>query len=180
MLISDHNSFLVLFDKIASVYFIWKNILKFLALKMASPENQRCANCIGTLSFPLACCSDDRKYREHFTRATLCYSTVSVTSRRSIKMDERTGLIFWHGDFLLPIACTVLWRNSSISSKWYFPLELCPNSKVRQFNHGISSVARCCQLSTTKADARCDKPWSVELNWQYLRLSTLDRRPWPV
>jgi len=51
MLISNHNSFRVLFDKIASVYFIWKNI--YLAFQMGSPGNQYCANCIGTLSLPV-------------------------------------------------------------------------------------------------------------------------------
>jgi len=39
----------VLFDKNAFVYFI-KNIF-ILALETASPGNQHCANCIGTLSF---------------------------------------------------------------------------------------------------------------------------------
>ena len=51
MVISNHNSFWVLFDKIACVYFIWK-IIYILALKIASAGNQHCANCIGTLSFP--------------------------------------------------------------------------------------------------------------------------------
>ena len=37
----------MLFDKIASVYFIEKYIY-ILALEMASPANQHCANCIGT------------------------------------------------------------------------------------------------------------------------------------
>ena len=50
MVISNHNSFRVLFDKIASVF--EKNI-QILALEMASPGNQHCANCIGTLSFPM-------------------------------------------------------------------------------------------------------------------------------
>jgi len=46
------NSFRVLFDRIASVYFIWKIYLGYiLALEMASPENQHCANCIGTSAF---------------------------------------------------------------------------------------------------------------------------------
>ena len=44
----------VLFDKIASTYFIRKYIY-ILALEMASPGNQHCANCIGTLSFPTGC-----------------------------------------------------------------------------------------------------------------------------
>jgi len=39
-------------DKIASMYFIRKYIY-ILALEMASPENQHCASCIGTLSFPV-------------------------------------------------------------------------------------------------------------------------------
>ena len=42
----------MLFEKIASVYFIWKYIY-ILALEMASPGNQHCANYIGTLSFPM-------------------------------------------------------------------------------------------------------------------------------
>ena len=40
MVISNRNSFRVLFDKIASV-------------EMASPTNRHCVNCIGTLSFPM-------------------------------------------------------------------------------------------------------------------------------
>jgi len=48
-LISNHNSFRVMLDKIASVYFIWKILA--LSLEMASPGNQHCVNCIGTLSF---------------------------------------------------------------------------------------------------------------------------------
>ena len=53
MVISNHNSFRVLFDKIVSVYFIWKIYLNILALEMAIPGNQHRANCIGTLSFPI-------------------------------------------------------------------------------------------------------------------------------
>jgi len=48
LLISSHNSFGVLFGKIASVCFI---CIYILALEMASPGNQHCANCIGALSF---------------------------------------------------------------------------------------------------------------------------------
>ena len=49
LVISNHNSFWVPLDKIASVYFIGK-IYLFLALEMASQKKQHCANCIGTLS----------------------------------------------------------------------------------------------------------------------------------
>ena len=51
LLISNHNSFRVMFDKIASVYFI---------CKMASPGKKHCANCIGTLSFPMLHSIEDR------------------------------------------------------------------------------------------------------------------------
>ena len=51
--ISSHNSFRVLFDKIAS-YILFEKCIDILELEMASPGNQHCANCIGTLSFPLA------------------------------------------------------------------------------------------------------------------------------
>jgi len=43
LVISNHNSFRVLFDKIASVYFYLKNILiylKKLTFEMASPGNR--------------------------------------------------------------------------------------------------------------------------------------------
>jgi len=50
----------MLFDKIAIVYFIWKYIyiyiyiyINILALEMASPRNRHCADCIGTLPFPI-------------------------------------------------------------------------------------------------------------------------------
>ena len=52
LLISNHSSFRVLFDKIDSVYFFEKYIY-ILALEMASRGNQHCANCIGTLSFAI-------------------------------------------------------------------------------------------------------------------------------
>jgi len=52
--ISNNNSFRVLFDKIASVYFISKKYIDILALEMGSRGNRHCANCIGALSFPVA------------------------------------------------------------------------------------------------------------------------------
>jgi len=33
---------------------LFEKYIYFLALEMASPGNQQCANCIGTLSFPFA------------------------------------------------------------------------------------------------------------------------------
>jgi len=53
LVISNHNSFRVLFDKIASVYFIGKYIFIFLYFITGNgqPKNQHCVNCIGTLSF---------------------------------------------------------------------------------------------------------------------------------
>jgi len=53
LLISNHNSFRVLSGKIASVYFICMKYIYILALEIASSGNQHCANCIGTLSFPI-------------------------------------------------------------------------------------------------------------------------------
>jgi len=50
---SNHNSFRVLFDNVASVFYIWKNILIFYHWKWAADGNQHCANCIGALSFPI-------------------------------------------------------------------------------------------------------------------------------
>ena len=54
LVISNHNSFRALFDKIASVYLVENRDIYILALEMASPGNQHCVNCIGTLSFPIS------------------------------------------------------------------------------------------------------------------------------
>ena len=54
LLISNHNSFRVLFDKISFGIFFWIFTLIFLVLEMASLSgNQHCANCIDTLSSPI-------------------------------------------------------------------------------------------------------------------------------
>jgi len=45
--ISNHNGFRVLFDKIASVYFLLEKYIDIVALEMAGQWNQHCANCIG-------------------------------------------------------------------------------------------------------------------------------------
>jgi len=42
----------VLFDKKSSRIFYLDKYIYILALEMASPGNQHCASCIGTLSFP--------------------------------------------------------------------------------------------------------------------------------
>jgi len=53
--ISNHSSFRVPFDKIASVYFIRKEVFIFQNWKWpAHAGNQHCANCIGTLAFPVS------------------------------------------------------------------------------------------------------------------------------
>jgi len=53
LVISNHNSFRVLFDKLLP-YLDLKKIYYILALEMASPGNKYCLNCIGTLSFSIA------------------------------------------------------------------------------------------------------------------------------
>jgi len=53
LLISNCNSFQVLFDNIVPYYILFEKYICILALEMASPGNQHCANCIGTLSFPI-------------------------------------------------------------------------------------------------------------------------------
>jgi len=54
LLISNHNSFRVLFDKIASVgYILFEKYINILASEMASSGNRHCANCIGALSLPI-------------------------------------------------------------------------------------------------------------------------------
>jgi len=63
LVISNHNSFRVLFDKIASVYILFEKYINILALEMASPGNRHCANCIGTFSFPI---------QQHILRDCVC------------------------------------------------------------------------------------------------------------
>jgi len=70
LLISSHNSFRVLFDKITSVYFILKLYVYTLALEMDSPGNQHCANCIGALSFPIAASAEFSLPRYAFAAQT--------------------------------------------------------------------------------------------------------------
>jgi len=72
LLISNHNSFRVLFDKIVSVYFIWKKYIYTLAFDIASPGNQHCANCIGTLSFAIV--GSVTAHGTHRRSAQECYS----------------------------------------------------------------------------------------------------------
>jgi len=59
LVISNHNSYGVLFDKLLP-YILFEKYIYILALETARPENQHCANCIGTFSFPaatdVACC----------------------------------------------------------------------------------------------------------------------------
>jgi len=54
LVISDHNSFRVLLILIKLLpNILFQKYIYILALEMASPVNQHCANCIGTLSFPI-------------------------------------------------------------------------------------------------------------------------------
>jgi len=49
---SNRNSFRLLLDKLLP-YILFEKYIYILALKMATLGNQQCANCIGTLSFPI-------------------------------------------------------------------------------------------------------------------------------
>ena len=55
LVISNQNSLRVLFDKIASVYFIWKYIYHYFSNGNGQHRDRHCANCIGTLSSPVVC-----------------------------------------------------------------------------------------------------------------------------
>ena len=54
MVISKNNTFRVLSDKILLPYILSE---KYIYMEMTSPVNRHCANCIGTLSFPISDCS---------------------------------------------------------------------------------------------------------------------------
>jgi len=108
LVISNQNSARVLFYEIAFVYFIWKININILALEMACPENQHCANCIGTLSFPmLKYIFPNKIYTEaiFFTArcyacAVLCYCPVSVCL--SVCHNARV----WLAGTVAPLHCT--------------------------------------------------------------------------
>jgi len=51
--ISNHNSFRVLFDKKTIPYILFEKCIYILAVETASAVNRHCASCIGTLSFPV-------------------------------------------------------------------------------------------------------------------------------
>jgi len=50
--ISNHNSFWMCLIKLLQ-YILFEKYIYILALEIASPGKQHCANCIGTLSFPI-------------------------------------------------------------------------------------------------------------------------------
>ena len=54
MVISNHNSFRVCLIKLLP-YISFEKYINILALEMASPGNQHCANCIGAPSVPILC-----------------------------------------------------------------------------------------------------------------------------
>jgi len=64
----------VLFDKNCFRIFYLKKYSYTFALEMASPRNQHCANCIGTLSFPIKTSFD--------TARTVAYDS----ERRALKI----------------------------------------------------------------------------------------------
>ena len=51
LVILNHNSFRVLFDKTASAYLIWKKIYLYFSTGDGQPMHRHCASCIGALSF---------------------------------------------------------------------------------------------------------------------------------
>ena len=82
MVISNHNSFRVVFDKIASAYFIWKMHLYFSIGNGQPRKPQHRADCIGTLSFSIG--GSSLSYTEREMRRDLCQS---FTYRRQMKSD---------------------------------------------------------------------------------------------
>jgi len=54
LVISNHNSFRVCLIKLLP-YISFEKYINILALEMASPGNQHCANCIGAPSVPILC-----------------------------------------------------------------------------------------------------------------------------
>ena len=103
LVISNDNSFRVLFDKTALIYFCQENIF---ALEMASPGNRHGANCIGTLSFPTAAIGHDNavsrnigsqlnkqtiNFTNHYTCVTI-HSTENCTVMQTVSQKTATNI----------------------------------------------------------------------------------------
>ena len=95
--------------------------------------------------------------------------SVSVTSRCSIKMVERIGLVL--ASVLLSTYPTLRFKEIQVSTKirvgllphWNFFI----NSGLRKFRNSISIVEACYQLSSRKVDAQSVINWAVvsQLSW---------------
>ena len=81
LVISKLYSFRVLFDKIASVYFI-REIYWYFSISVASPGNRHCASCIGTLSCPRAITVSMQPVSTSVARAS-----ASTMSRHTAQVD---------------------------------------------------------------------------------------------
>ena len=67
-------------------------------------------------------------------------------------MKESSWFLAWELPSTYPTLC---YKEIQVSSKYgLFPLELCSNSGLRKFRHGISIVEACYQLSWTKVDVQ--------------------------
>jgi len=65
------------------LYIFVQKYIQLLALEMASPGNQHCANCIGTLSFPIS--SHVYKWIRHRFEKVCQQTSVSPTWRRQFR-----------------------------------------------------------------------------------------------
>jgi len=84
LVISNHSSTRLLFLQ-KRFRTLSENCTYILALEMASPGNEHCANCIGTLSFPIACVGREKQTRSNhgddsYSRAWLAYDLTHATS----------------------------------------------------------------------------------------------------
>jgi len=96
-----------------------------------------------------------------YVSAGTSFGPVSVTSRCSVKTDERIELVFGVGASF-HLSYTVLEEKFGISrnkgsSLWIFVL----NSGLRKFCHGMSVAKMCYQLSSRKVDAQSMINWAV-------------------
>ena len=93
---------------------------------------------------------------------------LSVTSRSSVDMAKRIGLVLVFGMGLLSTCPTLYGKEIRLpQKKCTSPWNFAHNSELRKFFHGISIVETCCQLSSRKVVIRkCDKldrRWSTKL-----------------
>jgi len=61
-------------------YILFEKYVNILALQVASPENRHCANCIGTLSYPMSVVISHYRRTQRMTMSSMLKPTVTPST----------------------------------------------------------------------------------------------------